>query len=914
MLELLALLSILFIIGSPIWLFVRSAKANQRLQHLEDEIKHLKDRLNAGAGAGQFAEASKPFAEPAEAAPATPREPPEKAAQVESVQAEQPAAAPQTGRPDPKPAGVQQKPIEEWRSHHEDFDWFKGVNWLVWIGGAALALGGIFIVKYSIDYGLLGPWARVILGTVLGLGMLGVGEWFRRQPEQGKSLTSWTYLPLSVSTAGLTVIYGALYAGFTYFDLYPAFVAMLLLAVTALLGMAYSLMLGPVMAAIGMLGAYMVPILVSSKTASTELLFMYLFAVLVGSMLILRYRPWNWIAVSNLVVSALWVLLWELSGNNTAVDAFVVEIYLFLSVLLFIYYFMKDAADQSAKIDLFKRTGLLTARSILYAAFVMVSVFALFLAAGHGHQSLAILLAVAIAPLSVLVARDIPGFKGLPVIGHATVLFLLSLWPDTYLRMDLNSYEYGSAASAELWRFAVLCFAAAFHFMAYGAWCLYKKSTSLLGAAHAVAGPVLVFCIAYWKCNQLGTSPEWAAIALTIAGMSAIAATKLSKNLPEGLHNSVIAIFLIGATAGLSLAFAVALEAEWLTIAFAIQLAATAWVYHKIPVSAFRPLASLLAIFVIVRLELDGEVLRFLGRSGETMDWFLYGFGIPILCFGFAWVLFRRKKTDYLVMLLESGTILFWVTLLALSIRYFAGVQSDMEGVLFNWSSFTFAELSVHVVSLLANALGLYWLNNKEASPVRSWGWKILGALGAAQLALVLMMSVNPLIVFNGGVGSWYVIDWLFVAYLVPAGLFLAFRMLAAKEHTQLSFGAAVAASVLGFLYLNTEIRHLFVGRDIRLGHFSDWEFYTYSVAWLVVGGVSLFGGIWRDNLYVKRAAFILILATVGKVFLFDMSKLDGLLRAISFLGLGASLIGLGFLFQRYGQKKTAEPDTPANQ
>ncbi len=486
---------------------------------------------------------------------------------------------------------------------------------------------------------------------------------------------------------------------------------------------------------------------------------------------------------------------------------------------------------------------------------------------------------------------------------------LLLSWPDTYLRLAFNSYEYGSIASAELSRFTVICALVAFHFVAYGAWCLFKNSSSMLGAAHAVASPVLVFCIAYWKCNQLGTSPEWAAIALTIAGVSAIAATKLSKNLPEGLHNSVIAIFLIGATAGLSLALGVALEKEWLTIALAVQLAATAWVYHKIPVAAFRPLASLLAILVIVRLELDGEVLRFLGQSGETMDWFLYGFGIPIVCFGIAWVLFKRKRPDYLVMLLESGMILFWVTLVALCIRYFAGIEKGVEGSLFNEASFSFAELSVHVVSLLANAFGLYWLNKKQTSPVRIWGWKILGALGDAQLVFILVLSANPLILLHGGVGSWYGIDWLFVAYLLPAGLLLMFRRIALEEHAQLSFASAVVASILVFLYLNTEIRHLFVGSDIRLGHFSDVEFYTYSVAWLALGGVSLFCGIWRDNLYIKRAAFILILATVGKVFLLDMSKLDGLLRAISFLGLGASLIALGFLFQRYGQTEKTSQD-----
>src|SRR5712691_5423856 len=38
-------------------------------------------------------------------------------------------------------------------------------NWLVWLGGLALALGGGFLVKLSIDYGLLTPPVRVVLGV-----------------------------------------------------------------------------------------------------------------------------------------------------------------------------------------------------------------------------------------------------------------------------------------------------------------------------------------------------------------------------------------------------------------------------------------------------------------------------------------------------------------------------------------------------------------------------------------------------------------------------------------------------------------------------------------------------------------------------------------------------------------------------
>ena len=46
-----------------------------------------------------------------------------------------------------------------------------GTQWVVWVGGLALALGGIFLVRYSIEQGLLGPGVRVVLGALLALAL-----------------------------------------------------------------------------------------------------------------------------------------------------------------------------------------------------------------------------------------------------------------------------------------------------------------------------------------------------------------------------------------------------------------------------------------------------------------------------------------------------------------------------------------------------------------------------------------------------------------------------------------------------------------------------------------------------------------------------------------------------------------------
>jgi uncharacterized membrane protein len=36
-----------------------------------------------------------------------------------------------------------------------------GTRWVVWVGGVALALGGIFLVRYTIQQGLIGPGVRI---------------------------------------------------------------------------------------------------------------------------------------------------------------------------------------------------------------------------------------------------------------------------------------------------------------------------------------------------------------------------------------------------------------------------------------------------------------------------------------------------------------------------------------------------------------------------------------------------------------------------------------------------------------------------------------------------------------------------------------------------------------------------------
>ncbi len=57
----------------------------------------------------------------------------------------------------------------------------------------------------------------------------------------------------------------------------------------------------------------------------------------------------------------------------------------------------------------------------------------------------------------------------------------------------------------------------------------------------------------------------------------------------------------------------------------------------------------------------------------------------------------------------------------------------------------------------------------------------------------------------------------------------------------------------------------------------------------------------------------MIVIVTVAKVFLIDMANLEGVLRALSFIGLGFVLIGIGLFYQKILSRK-AEGSTSAQE
>jgi uncharacterized membrane protein len=72
--------------------------------------------------------------------------------------------------------------------------------------------------------------------------------------------------------------------------------------------------------------------------------------------------------------------------------------------------------------------------------------------------------------------------------------------------------------------------------------------------------------------------------------------------------------------------------------------------------------------------------------------------------------------------------------------------------------------------------------------------------------------------------------------------------------------------------------------------------------------------GIVLQSQPARLASAAVVVLTVAKVFLVDMADLTGIFRALSFIGLGLVLVGIGWLYQRllFPQRSVPAAESPS--
>jgi uncharacterized membrane protein len=281
----------------------------------------------------------------------------------------------------------------------------------------------------------------------------------------------------------------------------------------------------------------------------------------------------------------------------------------------------------------------------------------------------------------------------------------------------------------------------------------------------------------------------------------------------------------------------------------------------------------------------------------------IYGYGIPAAAFFAASRLFGDARRDPLAASCEAAAVAFGFLMVALQLRIWtAGAIAGADYGLY--------DQAVQSVWWLMAAGLLLRREVTAGSQVALYGGRGLLILAALQIVLGHLLGSNPLFV-DDPVGAWPLFNLLGLAYLAPAALC---GLLAAGERFDLDprvrQGLRIAAGVLVFVYLTLEVRHVFQGGLISLSYYREpenGEIYTYSAVWIVYSLALLAVGILRRSSVLRHASLAVLLVAVVKVFLYDTSDLTGLFRVASFLGLGLTLIGIGYIYRRF----VSEPPPP---
>lgn len=185
-----------------------------------------------------------------------------------------------------------------------------GARWSVWVGGLALGLGAIFLLRYSIEAGVFSPGLRVALAVVLGLASLAAGEWLRRSdPAERSEALQHAYIPGVLTAVGILALFGSVYASYALYGFIGPTVAFGLMGILSLGALALGLRQGPALSGLGLAGSLLTPWLVSSAEPSYVDLYTYLFIVSAGALLLARYRGWTWLSCASVAGGIGWALI-----------------------------------------------------------------------------------------------------------------------------------------------------------------------------------------------------------------------------------------------------------------------------------------------------------------------------------------------------------------------------------------------------------------------------------------------------------------------------------------------------------------------------------------------------------------------------------------------------------------------------
>jgi uncharacterized membrane protein len=755
-------------------------------------------------------------------------------------------------------------------------------NWMIWLGGVSVALAGVFMVKYSIEIGLLGPRARIATALLTGLVLHGAAEWFRRRTGGSD--------PVFAALAGgaSITLYAALLAALHLYHLLDPRWVFLLLAVVSLMTMALSLVHGPVLAIIGLIGAYVVPILVSTDSGNIVAAMIYSLIISGAALVLLRFvfRYWIWWGI--LAGGLGW---WLLSLGASQADTFR-GIYLALfawgmvAVPGFDWFLRGRNLSPSGKPEPGARPITLPEyRLQLNQAGLLLVILAWgFSIYWQGFSTGALGLWAPLVVVACLAARKRDSLAPLPwlTLGVQWLAWFVSAisFDGSFERFTLSGLPL-----ADQPQFLTLAVFMALIYTGLALLHVRERGFSHGWMSLALLAPLAWLALAYLLVNGLSQSVHWSILTM-LAGLvyGTVAVILLQRHKQHG----TALWFTLGAHIAYSLAVTMYFREASLSVALSAQLLSLSWLMKRHQLPWLGNLIKVLLAVVVTRLTFNPWLLGY----PHDVHWSLWTYGGATLFCALAAMQCRSSPT--MQKWLEAATLHLLVLTLGAEVRYWL-----YDGEIFA-HRYSLTEAAINTSLWAAMALTYYYRSAVSENLLSLYRLcsRILLVLSLGSYIIAVLIH-NPWW-SDEAIGTTPVFNLLLLAYGLP----VIMALLIARYHEQPFRRPALGIAGLGtLLFVSLEIRHMWQDGKLSLGYpTSDGELYTYSIIWLLMAvALILAGTSWRvRDLY--KAGIALLAVVIAKIFIMDMSDLAGLLRVASFMGLGLSLLGLAWLHRRIQQ------------
>ncbi|WP_194288061.1 DUF2339 domain-containing protein [Agrobacterium tumefaciens] len=909
---------ILAVIAAFIYTLVASIRNSSRIKSLEREVHGLKRLIATGAASPLAAQAEADAAAenpdfraeeedralpedefveteyPSETEVAAAMAPAENLASAEETRALSTEAAPASA---PK----------------ESFESLLGARWAVWAGGLALALGGIFLIKYSIESGLLSPAVRLSLAAIFGLGLGLAGEAIRRRAVPGIATTySNAMIPGVLTAAGALTLFGVIYAAYGIYDYISPTTAFILLGLVAFGTIGLSLLHGQALAGLGLLGSMLTPALIATETPDVWALFIFLTISWLATAAAARRQRWT---VAPSLANAglgLWALGYIAIADTISAAPPVLALLVMLAGTIFLWpgrYFDTAPAETGETVTSGRRAvramrlllrpslaiNLTVSMAVILPAFsflvigagidlhpaVIVSALIAGLAALGASRRNAVWPAI-IAALGAQAAVSLMSRSGLDFIGIIN---------DTSIALPPVRTGYMAEIAMALGLGAIL-FLCGFSF-------LKRKGAddpdfAQLWAGIAALFPVWLGTASFVEYGNLGRDWLHAAYGLGL-GFVLIAAAEWLHRQNNEAYRKPLNILVLGSFAAFALSLHTLTEGLTTTILLSVIGFGYVLATRQRNWDALPWVMAIASVAVLGRIAWEPTIVgpQNLGLT-PVFNALLPGYGIPaLLAIVSAWMLrdwpgFRAKN------FLQAIASLMGLLAVAILIRH------AMNGGTLDESVPTLGEQSIYTLLTIGFSGVLMTLDLKSPSPVFRYGSMIAGVIAVINVLVMHFFTLNPY--FTGeNTGRIPFLNLLLIGYLLPALAYggLAYYARGKRPAAYVSL-LAVAGAALGFAWATLSVRRFWQGENIaNWKGFLQGETYSYSVVWLLIGVLLLIVGSRFNARSLRLASAAFVLISVAKAFLIDMSNLEGVLRALSFIGLGAVLIGIGLFYQK---------------